>query len=89
MKTRTVKVDKTPFRHYIQYGVGDDMRIIPTKRMANLNMALRRLAERGVQNVIVRIDLANSPVLSHNANLTYEGHPSDIREHLRKPLRGL
>jgi hypothetical protein len=89
MAARTVKVDRTPFRHYIRYGEGDDMRVKPIKRMANLNMELRRLGNRGVRNVVVTIDLAASDVLSHNASLVYEGHPHDVREHLRNPLKGL
>lgn len=89
MRARTVTVDKTPFRHYIEYGTGDDARIKPIKRMANVNMELRRLGNAGVRNVVVKINMAASDVLCHNAFLVFEGHPHDVREHLRKPLRGL
>lgn len=77
------------FKHYIQYGSGDDTKIIPVSRMANVNTSLRRLGNNGVQRVTVKINMAGSHVICHNAFLVFEGHPHDVREHLRKPLRGL
>lgn len=89
MKSRTVKVQRVPFKHYIEYGKGDDFTIKPVARMANVNMELRRLGNHGVDWVTVKINMALSDVLCHNTYLIYEGHPHDVREHLRKPLRGL
>lgn len=89
MNARTIKVDRSPFKHYIEYGEGDDFKIIPVSRMANLSTSLTSLRKKGVQHVRVKINTALSAELCHTPFIVYEGHPQDVREHLKRPWRGM